>query len=266
MSPLRDRVVGVLPIACVALCAGVLLAAPPSRQASPLVVSAAISLTDAFRDIERAYTAAGGGPVRFNFAGSNVLARQIVNGAPADVFISADAVQMDYAQRAGAIDPPTRRNVVANRLAVIVPHDARVPIGTPRDLASPAVRRIAIGDPAAVPAGQYARQYLEHAGLWTAVQSKLLPLANVRAAVAAAQSGGVDAAIVYESDAVASNRVVLAYVVPDAETPRIVYPGAIVARSANRAAAERFLAFLHSAPAREIFERYRFRPLPERTR
>jgi molybdate transport system substrate-binding protein len=189
-----------------------------------------------------------------------------VNGAPADVFISADTVQMDYAQRAGAIDPSTRRDVVANRLAVIVPRDARVPIQGPRDLASPAVRRIAIGDPAAVPAGQYARQYLERAGLWATLQSKLLPLANVRAALAAAQSGGVDAAIVYESDAAGSDDVALAYLVPDAEAPRIVYPAAIVARSANRADAERFLTYLQSARAREILERYRFRPLAERTR
>ena len=253
-------------IVCMAVVAGLLLATPPPQPSTPLLVSAAISLTDALREIERAYVAAGGDPVRFNFAGSNVLARQIANGAPADIFISADRVQMDYAQRAGAIDPSTRRDVVANRLAVIVPRDARVPITAPRDLASTAVRRIAIGDPAAVPAGQYARQYLERAGLWAAVQSKLLPLANVRAALAAAQSGGVDAAIVYESDAAASDRVVLAYVVPDAEAPPIVYPAAIVARSGKHAAAERFLAYLHSARAREVFERYRFRPLAERTR
>ena len=252
--------------AWVALFASVWLAAQTPRQSSPLLVSAAISLTDALRDIERAYTAEGGGAVRFNFAGSNVLARQIVNGAPADVFVSADTVQMDYAQRAGAVDASTRRSVVANRLALIVPRDARVPIGDPRDLASPAVRRIAIGDPAAVPAGQYARQYLERAGLWAAVQSKLLPLANVRAALAAAQSGGVAAAIVYESDAAASDRVVVAYVVPEAQAPPIVYPAAIVARSGNREAAERLLGYLHSARARGIFERYRFRPLPEPTR
>ena len=254
-------------IVCTAVLAALLAATQPSPPPTPLLVSAAISLTDALREIERAYVADGGDAVRFNFAGSNVLARQIVNGAPADLFISADTVQMDYAQRAGAIDPSTRRNVVANRLAVIVPRDARVLIADPRDLASRAVRRIAIGDPAAVPAGQYARQYLERAGLWAAVQPKLLPLANVRAALAAAQSGGVDAAIVYESDAAASDGVVVAYVVvPDAETPPIVYPAAIVARSANRPAAERFLAYLDSARAREIFGRYRFRPLPERTR
>lgn len=255
-----------LPIVCMAVVAGLLLATQPPRPSTPLLVSAAISLTDALREIERAYVAADGDPVRFNFAGSNVLARQIVNGAPADIFISADTVQMDHAQRAGAIDPPTRRNVVANRLAVIVPRDARAPISGARDLTSPAVRRIAIGDPAAVPAGRYARQYLERAGLWAAVQSKLVPLANVRAALAAAQSGGVDAAIVYESDAAVSNRVVVAYVVPEAEAPSILYPAAIVARSTNRAAAERFLAYLHTDRAREIFDRYRFRPLAERAR
>jgi molybdate transport system substrate-binding protein len=242
------------------LLAGILAPAGQSGRAAPVVVSAAISLTDALREIERAYAADGGGPVRFNFAGSNVLARQIVNGAPADLFISADLAQMDYAARAGAIDPATRVPLLGNRLAVVVPSGTAAAVARPGDLAQSRIRRIAIGDPAAVPAGRYARAYLERSGLWTALQPKLLPLANVRAALAATESGGADAAIVYESDAAASTKVTLAFIVPEAEAPLITYPAAIVAQSGNRAGAERFLAYLRGPRAREIFERYRFRP------
>ena len=242
--------------ATIALLAGA-LALPQTARPAPVLVSAAISLTDALREIEPAYAAAGGGPVHFNFAASNVLARQIANGAPADLFISADLTQMDYAERAGAIDAATRRPLLGNRLAVVTP-TGRGGITAPRDLAAPTVRRIAIGDPAAVPAGRYARDYLERAGLWAAVQPRLLPLANVRAALAAAESGGADAAIVYESDAIASRRVRTAFVVPAADGPAIVYPAAVVARTRRRAEALRLLEFLASPPARAIFARHGF--------
>jgi molybdate transport system substrate-binding protein len=236
-----------------------LLPAPPADDA-PLLVSAAISLSDALHEIERAYVEDGGGPVRFNFAGSNVLARQIVNGAPADLFISADAAQMDYAERAGAIDATTRRPVVGNRLAIVVPSNASAVMAGPRDLLAPRIKRIAIGDPAAVPAGRYAKAYLESAGLWGSLQPKLLPLANVRAALTAAESGGADAAIVYESDTTTSKSVALAFLVPEDAAPPIAYPAAIVARSRNRQAAERFLEYLRNPRAQAIFVRFKFRP------
>jgi len=241
------------------LLAAWLAPAPPPQE--PVLVSAAISLTDALLEIERAYTAAGGGPLRFNFAGSNVLARQIVNGAPADLFISADLVQMQHVEQAGALAPGSSsgHSLLSNSLAIVTP-PAGAPIRTVRDLVRPSVRRIAIGDPAAVPAGFYARQYLERAGLWEALQPKLLPLVNVRAALAAVESGGADAAIVYHSDAAASNKVVLGFVVPDSEAPRIVYPAAIMKAAKNRAGAEKFLSFLRGPEARRIFERFKFRP------
>ena len=225
---------------------------------SAIIVSAAISLTDALQAIEKAYQAAGGGPVRFNFAASNVLARQIANGAPADVFISADQTQMDYAQKAGAIDSHTRRNLLTNRLVIVTPPGRSAQIPNPRSLLDARVRRVAIGDPAAVPAGVYARAYLERAGLWEALQPKLVPLANVRAALAAAESGGVDAAIVYESDAAASRVTELAFTFARDAGPAIDYPVAIVTRSRNRPSAERFLTFLSGKEATSIFLRFKF--------
>ncbi len=227
-------------------------------QPAPVLVSAAISLTDALLEIEKAYTAVGGGPLRFNFAGSNVLARQIANGAPADVFISADLVQMEYVEHAGAIAPGSSSYLLGNSLAVVTARGG-FSIRSARDLAQPSVKRIAIGDPAAVPAGFYAKHYLERAGLWAVLQPKLLPLSNVRAALAAVESGGADAAIVYHSDAASSKRSVLAFVVPEGEAPPIIYPVAIVTASKHRAGAEKFLAFLRGREAGRIFERFKFR-------
>jgi molybdate transport system substrate-binding protein len=233
-----------------------LTALTPAQPGETILVSAAISLTDALEEIRHAYATAGGGEIRFNFAGSNVLARQIVNGAPADVFISADEAQMDYAQERGAIDAGSRFPVVSNRLAVItVP--GRAP-SIPNAAALAQAKRIAIGDPVAVPAGVYAKAFLERAGLWEALKERLVPLANVRAALTAVESGGADAGIVYESDAATSRRVEVAFVVTGPEAPRIVYPAAISARTRHRAEAERFLAFLRSPTALAIFRKYRF--------
>ena len=225
----------------------------------PILVSAAISLSDALQEIAAAYERAGHPPVRFNFAGSNVLARQIVNGAPADLFVSADELQMDYAQQRGAIDSSTRVRLLRNRLAIVVPRGRTTPVRDVKSLAS--VSRIAIADPAAVPAGVYARQFLRNAGVWNEVQSKLLPLANVRAALVAAESGGADAAIVYGSDAATSQRVTTPFLVTGEHAPEIVYPAALVSRSKQKGSAAAFLAFLRSSAARVIFEKYRFIPV-----
>lgn len=244
-----------------AVLAALLIAAPPRTPASPpVLVSAAISLTDALREIAEAYVGDGGGPVQFNFAGSNVLARQIANGAPADVFISADLVQMRYVERAGAVEDVVHP-LLRNTLAVVVPRGRSLPGATAAALADPSVRRIAIADPAAVPAGFYARRFLQHEGQWERLQPKLVPLANVRAALAAVENGGVDAGIVYESDTAMSDRVAIAFGVPEQMTGPIVYPVAVVRGSRNAAAAQRFVAYLRfNQKAHEIFRRHKFHP------
>ena len=231
-------------------------------QDQPLTVSAAISLSGAMEDIAQAYKASGGGEVRFNFAASNVLARQIVNGAPADLFISADEAQMDYAQREKAIDPASRVLLLSNRLVIVTQADRRVDWRDAKALLGAEVKRVAIGDPAGVPAGVYAKQYLERVGIWNDLQPKLLPLANVRAALAAVESGGADAGFVYASDAAFSSRVRVALRIELPAAPRIVYPMAITARSQHKPAAAKFLTFLRSAAAITIFERHGFYPAP----
>ena len=247
-----------------AVCAGTIqpvpsgLAAQDASRKAAITVSAAISLTEALEEIAAAYARGGGGIVRFNFAGSNVLARQIVNGAPVDVFVSADDVQMDVAQKAGAIDEGTRVNLVGNRLAVVAPADRVDVVKSGFVKASPAIRRLALGDPAAVPAGRYARAYLEAQKLWSAYEPRIVPMPNVRAALTAVETGAVDAAIVYETDLRASKQAVLAFVVPPDQSPAIVYPAAIVRSSRSRGEAERFLGFLRGSEATAIFVKHGF--------
>ncbi len=238
-----------------------------SRTGDPLTVSAAVSLTDSLETVAKAYTAAGGDPVRFNFAGSNVLARQIVNGAPADVFISADEAQMDVAERAGAIDRATRVPLLGNRLAVITRKGSATGslITKVDDLLRKDVRRIAIGDPSAVPAGVYARTYLQAAGVWSQVEPKVVPVANVRAALTVVENGSADTAFVYQTDVALSTSAVTAFVVTGSAAPRIVYPAAVVAGSRQPEAAKRFLSFLTGPQAAAIFRRAGFVPLAATT-
>ena len=235
-----------------------LLSGPPLQP--PLTVSAAVSLTDALEEVGRAYRASGGGDVRFNFAGSNVLARQIVNGAPVDLFVSADEAQMKVVEDAGALAPGTRVDLLRNQLAVVL-SSAAPAITTIQELAQPAIRRIALGDPEAVPAGVYAKQYLQVVTLWAALERRVVPVTNVRAALTAVETGSVDAAIVYKSDLRAANRARLAFAVSGTGAPRIVYPAAVVKASKQPAEAERFLTFLRGAPAAAIFTRYGFEPI-----
>jgi len=244
-------------VLCLAVTAGGL------RPADPLTVSAAISLTDSLEAVARSYAASGGDPVRFNFAGSNVLARQLVNGAPADVFVSADEAQMDVAERAGAIDRASRVALLGNRLAVITRKDNATgsSIRKVQDLGREDVRRIALGDPAAVPAGVYARNYLQTAGVWPQVASKIVPVANVRAALTVVENGSADAAIVYETDAALASQAVTAFIVTGPAAPRIVYPAAVVTHSRQPQAAQRFLLFLTGPQATPIFRKFGFTPL-----
>jgi molybdate transport system substrate-binding protein len=217
-----------------------------------VTVFAAASLTDALRAIGKAYEAKSGDQVVYNFAGSSVLARQIEQGAPADLFFSADEAQMDVVAKAGLIDPATRKDVLTNQLVIIVPADSPVHDFTPADLVGANIGRIALADPRAVPAGVYAKAYLTKLGLWPKLVSKVVPTANVRAALAAVESGNVEAGLVYATDAKISKSARVAYVVPLADGPRITYPVAMVKASTN-AAAKKFLAYLETPDAQAVF-------------
>ena len=230
----------------------VLAAAATSAQRQEVLVSAAASLAGVMEKIALHYETRTGIRVVVNTGASNTLARQIAAGAAVDVFISADEAQMDAVR--GDLVARTRVDLISNQLAIAVPADRPRRLQSARELTDPVFRRIAIGDPAAVPAGVYARAYLEKLGIWAVVSAKTVPSASVRVALAAVENGAADAAIVYRTDMMAARGAVLALAIPVADGPRIVYPAAIIRSGRNREAASRFLAWLQQGEAMKIFE------------
>lgn len=234
-----------------------LAAAGRTGAAGVVTVSAAVSLTEVMEAVARAYQDASGDVVRLNFGASNVLSRQIARGAPVDLFVSADEAQMDLAVKAGVIEPGTRVRLLGNRLALVTPPGGAVPADS-RALLGPTIRRVAIGDPEAVPAGVYAREYLQRLGIWEALRPKIVPVASVRAALASVENGSADAAFVYQTDVAAARTARAAFVVSGAAAPRIVYSAAVVRAAPNRAGAERLMAYLRGPAAGAIFTRFGF--------
>ncbi len=218
----------------------------PALHAAEVRVFAAASLTDALRDIAAQYERTSPDRIVCNLGGSSLLERQIEEGAPADLFLSADEEKMNRLQRLGLIDAKTRVSVLSNTLVIV----------GQRDLLR--AHSIALAEPSSVPAGIYAREYLTKFGIWERVKSKVIPTENVRGALAAVESGNADAAIVYKTDALISKRARIAYEVPRAAGPAISYPFAVIANAESPDAARRFLAYLTSRPALEIFQRYGF--------
>jgi molybdate transport system substrate-binding protein len=223
--------------------------------ADEVAVFAAASLTDALKEVARGFEESSRHKVVFNLGASNDLARQIKAGARADVFFSADKVQMDGLEEAGFVRGPDRTDVLSNVLVAVVPLASTARISGPNDL--PRVKRLALGDPVSVPAGVYARRWLESAGLWDTLESKIVPTLNVRAALSAVESENADAGIVYRTDAAVSKRVRVAFEVPKELGPAIVYPMAPLAASQKTATAG-FVRHLLSASAREIYARHGF--------
>jgi molybdate transport system substrate-binding protein len=224
----------------------------------PVVVFAASSLTNVLDEAGREYERASRVRVLVSTGASSSQARQIIAGAPADLFCSADEAQMDAVERAGRIAPGTRVVLALNRLVVVVPADRARRLGAIADLLDPAVRRIAVGDPAAVPVGVYTRQYLERVGLWTRLQPRLVPTVNVRAALAAVEAGNADAAFVYATDAPLAPRVTVAFEVAGDQAPAIVYPAAVATGGRNEDGGRRLLSFLEREGGRAIFTRFGF--------
>jgi molybdate transport system substrate-binding protein len=227
-------------------------------QAAELIVSAAASLTNAFRDVGRLFEAQNpGSKAVFNFASSDVLLAQIAKGAPVDVFATADMETMDRAEKQGLLAPGTRRTLLRNALVLIAPAGSSAALKGLASLEDRAVRRIAIGNPASVPAGRYARAAMEQAGLWHKLEPKLIFAQNVRQALDYVARGEVDAGLVYATDAaVLTDKVRVAAEVPT--TAPIAYPVALIKDSRNRALAESFARLLGSDAAQNLFARYGF--------
>jgi len=224
-----------------------------------VLVFAAASLSDVLEEIGRAYAAQSERVVRFSFAASSTLARQIELGARAEVFISADAAWMDYLQERALIDPSTRFDLVGNRLVLIAPRNSTLELqvapGFP--LAEHLGRgRLAIGDPDIVPAGRYAREALMALGVWEQVKRRLVYAENVRTALTYVMRGEAPVGIVYETDASIEKRVRVVDRFPEHSHAPIVYPAAAVSPASP--AARAFLEYLSQAKAREIFRRHGF--------
>lgn len=232
-----------------------LLWTAPARAAD-LQVFAAASLTDALKEIAPQYEKATGDKLVLNLGASSTLARQIQEGAPADLFLSADEEKMNGLEKRKLLLAGTRRSVLSNTLVVVVPVDSGLGIAGPADLAG--VRALALAEPQTVPAGIYAKQYLKAKGLWSKVIDRVIPTENVRAALAAVESGNADAGIVYKTDAGISKKVRIAYEVPRAESPKISYPFAVLAASGRREAARKLLDYLHSPSALAVFRKHGF--------
>jgi molybdate transport system substrate-binding protein len=225
--------------------------------AAEITVFAAASLTDSLKELGATYEHITGDKVRFNFAASNVLAQQIKAGAPADIFFSADEAKMDSLDQEGLILKDTRKNLLGNTLVVITPQDG-VKLGKPEDLAKPEIKHLSLGDTKAVPAGVYAKEWLEEIGLWKSVEGKIAPAENVRAAMAVVESGNAEAGIVYKTDAAISKKVTVALEIPSAEGPKIIYPAAVVKDSRNVEAARKLLDYLDDKKADETFAKFGF--------
>ncbi len=245
------------------LLAAILLAAcggtnAPDRPA--LVVFAAASLRDVAAEIGREFERRQPVEVVFNFAGSNTLAQQIDAAPHADVFLSADERWVDFLDRAGRTLPGTRRDFLSNRLVLIAHHDATVAVRQPSDLAAAGYRFLAVADPAAVPAGRYAKAALEREGadLWTAVADRLAPTLDVRAALALVESDPEILGIVYRTDARTSQRVRVVHEFQPADGTPITYCATRVAGGGNPGLGRLFLDFLASPESRTIAEGYGF--------
>jgi len=238
-------------------CALALLAAATVARADDLTVSAAASLTNAFTDIAKAYEAAHPGThVNLNFAASDVLLKQIEQGAPADVFASADEATMDRAAGAGRIDAASRRDFASNTLVLITPAGGTAPAKL-GDLAQDAYKRVAIGNPDSVPAGRYAKQALVEAKLWDALQPKFVQAQNVRQALDYVARGEADAGFVYATDAASqATKVKVALSVPTATSVR--YPAAAVGSCAQKPTACDFVQFLSIPASRATLAKYGF--------
>ncbi len=242
---------------------GGLLAGLPARAQDtgkpPIIVFGAASLTNVLQDLGDAFTKQSAIPVKFSFAASSTLARQIESGAPADVFFSADLDWMDYLQTRNLIQRATRRDVVGNRLVLIAPAGSTIALKIGPHFALVAAlngKRLATGDPESVPAGRYARAALTSLGVWNEVADRIAPADSVRSALAFVDRGETPLGIVYETDALIDRKVRIVDVFPATSHDPIVYPIALTVHASPAAA--KFLAYVESPEADPVFKAYGF--------
>lgn len=248
-----------------ALCCAVLIlaGAPGPALADPVLVFAAQSMADAMQEIAGRFGEATGHKVTISLGASSTMARQIEAGAPAELFVSANQQWMDYLSERDAILPDTRTDIAGNRLVLIAPLDGP-PVEMAADLAGlPEIlggERLALGDPAHVPAGIYAEAALRNLGLWDRLADRLAPASNVRDALRFVEQGAAPFGIVYATDAAATAKVRVTATFPETSHPPIRYPAALTSIGDTKAARE-LLAFLTGPEAAEVLAGYGFTPV-----
>jgi molybdate transport system substrate-binding protein len=230
----------------------------PVACADSLTISAAASMKDALTDAGHQFEQKTGDPLTFSFLASGPLMKQIEEGAPVDVFISAAIKQMDELRTEKLIDEATERVIAKGELVLIVPVDEKDAPSSFADLADPKYKRIGIGEPKSVPAGDYAMETLRSLHLADAVKDRLQTAANVRQVLTYVERGEVDAGIVYRTDALSSKKVRIVAVAEQSTHKPIEYPAAVIKSSKEHDEAERFLEFLGSAQGKDVLKRYGF--------
>lgn len=259
----RRQIFGFLGIAI----AGLLLAIglpllPPSpviaQSNTSILVSAAASLKEALEEIKPLYQQSKSNiNISYNFGASGALQQQIEQGAPADIFISAGKKQVDALEQKGLLLPGSRTNLANNRLVLIVAQDV-VGINSFYNLTDSKIKKIAIGEPRSVPAGQYGEQVLKKLKLYDRLKSKFVFANNVRQVLAAVESGNAEAGLVYATDAKISNKVKVVVAADDKFHSPIVYPVAIIKSSKNPSAAKEFVQFLSGSEVKTVLRKYGF--------
>jgi len=230
----------------------------PAHADSELIVSAAASLTNAFPEIGKIFERQHPGTkVIFNFAASGPLFQQIAQGAPVDVFASADQKTMNQAQEKGLIVPASRKNFVSNTLVLIAPGKSSLPLTGLKDLAATGIKRVALGNPATVPVGRYTQEALTQAGLWETLKPKFIYGESVRQVLDYVSRGEVDAGFVFATDAAIAPGKVKVLLTVTGHAP-ILYPIAVTASGSAKAPAQNLVDFVLSPAAQEIFQRYGF--------
>ena len=248
------------PPLCALAAAAAIVGCSPGSEPERLLVFAATSLINAIEEIRPAFQEKEGIELAVSYGGSQMLAQQIVQGAPADLFISAGEGPVELLAGRDLTDGGAR-SLLSNDL-VVVSRMAGTPLESIEDLASGLVGRVAIADPDLAPAGAYARESLVNLGLWESLADKLVLSANVRVALAYVEAGNADAALVYRTDAMASKGLRVLDIVPADTYSTVVYPAVLIRGSGGRERAELFLDHLQTPSVREVFARYGFLPPP----
>lgn len=229
-----------------------------SVGAAEINVSAAASLTQTLEEIKTEYVKGNDTGINFNFGGSGALQKQIEEGAPCDLFLSASKANMDALEEAGLLVDGSRKDLLGNSLVLIASAEKGAVVNGYESLADPAVESIAIGTPETVPAGNYARQALQNLSVWDRIQDKIVYAKDVRQVLEYVDSGNSDCGLVYKTDALIMKTGIVVMEMPESSHDPIVYPAALIKDSAQKEAAAEFYEYLQSDYSKTVFEKYGF--------